>query len=90
MKAVVNWKWTKNGDPLTDVANFTMMFLQPEAVNDRFKYLAGHELLPGMHMTSVHGFTWLAGHIVCSPAILSLIAVHLIEYLECRLAVCKL
>ena len=34
-----------NGDPLTDVANFTMMFLQPEKVDYRFAQLAGHELL---------------------------------------------
>ena len=53
VKAIVDWKWTKNGDPLTDVANFTMMFLQPEAVDDRFSVLAGHELLLGKHVMLV-------------------------------------
>ena len=48
VKAIVDWKWSKNGDPLTDVANFTMMFLQPEEVGSRFAQLAGHELLLGM------------------------------------------
>ena len=37
-----------NGDPLTDVANFTMMFLRPGDVDYRFQQLAGHELLIGM------------------------------------------
>ena len=47
VKAIVDWKWDMNGDPLTDVANFTMMFLQPEEVGSRFAQLAGHELLLG-------------------------------------------
>lgn len=47
MKAIVDWKTTKNGDPVTDVANFTMMFLQPEEVGPEFGHLAGHKLLLG-------------------------------------------
>ena len=49
VKAIVDWKWIMNGDPLTDVANFTMMFLQPEDVDYKFRHLAGHELLIGMN-----------------------------------------
>ena len=51
VKAIVDWKWKLNGDPLSDVANFTMMFLQPEEVGHRFRRLAGHELLLGMNMS---------------------------------------
>ena len=54
MKAIVDWKQDKNGDPLTDVANFTMMFLQPEAVNPRFSHLEGYELLLGKHLFPGH------------------------------------
>ena len=47
VKAIVDWKWDMNGDPLTDVANFTMIFLQPEEVGYQFRFLTGHELLIG-------------------------------------------
>ena len=53
VKAIVDWKWDMNGDPLTDVANFTMMYLQPGKVGDRFTHLAGHELLIGMIYTNM-------------------------------------
>ena len=29
MKAIVDWKYGKNGDPMSDVAYFMMMFLNP-------------------------------------------------------------
>ena len=65
MKAIVDWKWGKNGDPLTDVANFTMMFLQPEDVGYQFRYLTGHDLLVGMNLILA---PWLCMHQFSSVA----------------------
>ena len=67
VKAIVDWKWDMNGDPLSDVANFTMMFLQPEEVGQRFRPLAGHELLLGMNMTCNCKVLFVAGSYFSLP-----------------------
>ena len=45
MKAILDWKYDTNGDPMVDVGYFLMMFLQP--ADYQYRNLAGLDLLMG-------------------------------------------
>ena len=47
MKAIVDWKCGKNGDPMVDVGYFCMMFLRPLDYGDQYIPIMNHKLLVG-------------------------------------------
>jgi aminoglycoside phosphotransferase (APT) family kinase protein len=47
VKAIVDWKWDKNGDPMVDVAYFCMMFLRPEDYGYEYEVINEHPLMIG-------------------------------------------
>jgi aminoglycoside phosphotransferase (APT) family kinase protein len=47
VKAIVDWKYIKNGDPMVDVAYFCMMFLRPQDYGYTYGQVNNHPLLIG-------------------------------------------
>ena len=50
MKAILDWKYNTNGDPMVDVGYFLMMFLQPSDYG--YPALARLDLLMGKDNTN--------------------------------------
>ena len=50
MKAILDWKYDTNGDPMVDVGYFLMMFMQP--VDYGYPALARLDLLMGKDNTN--------------------------------------
>ena len=53
MKAIVDWKCGKNGDPMVDVGYFCMMFLRPMDYGypGQYRQIENHPLLIGEQKT---------------------------------------
>ena len=47
VKAIVDWKCGKNGDPMVDVGYFCMMFLRPLDYGYQYFPIMNHKLLAG-------------------------------------------
>ena len=47
MKAIIDWKYELNGDPMMDLACFLMVFLNPSDYNMSGKFTGSKLILPG-------------------------------------------
>ena len=69
MKAILDWKYNTNGDPMVDVGYFLMMFLQPSDYG--YPALARLDLSIGSTaQMATHGGCWVLSHDV--PAVIGL------------------